>query len=207
MGANFAVMTTIASINRNFFISVRMINIETGQTQSQRHGETQDGTSDLVSVVQALVREMVGAAPEVVEPALLHLYSVRRPSTIFDIYVDNMVVGRSSRSVVEINTFGRQRVSANIGGRRAEVFINFEPGGIYYVRFGSTSQTRNTGQYNTTPARRGSDGRVTPGTRTPITETLHTPILQLVDRATGEREFNSGATDTDNNVRRGFFSR
>jgi len=32
-----------------------------------------------------------------------------------------------------VNTFGRQTVSATIYGGKAEVHVNIEPGGIYYI--------------------------------------------------------------------------
>ena len=108
----------------------------------------------------------------------------------FDILLDNTVVGQRTtnnwRTTVPITTFGVKTLSAAIDGRRAELQINFQPGGIYYVRVGYSSQsvagTRNVRQ---------PDG----STRTePTTTTQHTPTLQLIDRSIGSAEFNAVGT-------------
>ena len=73
-----------------------------------------------------------------------------------------------------MNTFGTKTVSANIERRRAEVRINFEPGGVYYIR----SDVKTTETY-----RSGN-------TRT--TRTIPTlPTLQLMDSGVGASEFNA----------------
>ena len=134
------------------------------------------------------------------EPALLRIYRPRPQilsgATVsllpvrYNILLDNVVVGERTTSnwatTVTVTTFGTQTLSAEIDGRRVELHINFEPGGVYYVRAGTTSQTRNTGRTTTTTNPR--TGRTT---TSPVTETLFTPSLQLVDRSIGSYEFNA----------------
>ena len=140
------------------------------------------------------------------EPALLRIYRPRggglggvlgrvgdAVSVRFDILFENTVVGRGTttdwNTTVPITTFGTQTLSATIDGRRAELQINIQPGGVYYVRAGHTSQTRNTGETRTHTNRRTGATETTQ-----VTETLHTPTLQLVDSSIGSAEFNAVGT-------------
>ena len=127
------------------------------------------------------------------EPALLHIYRKRfsdglMTSEKYDVLLNNMVVGKVAgnwKTTVSVTTFGSQKVSASIGGRKAEVSIYFESGGVYYIRAGITSRTINTGKYRTSTDKNGRT------TRTEITESEYTPTLQLVDKSVGESEFKS----------------
>jgi tetratricopeptide (TPR) repeat protein len=106
-------------------------------------------------------------------------------SVRYDILFGNTVVGGNTtenwNTTVTVTSFGVQTLSATIGGRREELQIDIQPGGIYYVRAGHSSQTRETGR--TTTNRRGET--------TQVTETLHTPTLQLEDSSAGAAEFNA----------------
>ena len=126
------------------------------------------------------------------EPALLHLYRKRRALDLlpkrYDILLDNMVVGVSTnnwKTTVTVNTFGTKAVSATIEGRKAEVRINFQPGGEYYVRSEVSSRTVDTGKTQTIRNRNGTT------TTSKVTEIEYTPILQLVDKSIGQSELNA----------------
>ena len=127
------------------------------------------------------------------EPATLNIYRKRKPLDIFpkryDILLDNAIVGNSTnnwKTTTTVTTFGTKTISATIDGKNAQVQMNFEPGGVYYIRSDVDSQTRNTGRTRTTT----SIFTGKPVT-TQETETLYTPILQLVDISLGASEFNS----------------
>ena len=126
------------------------------------------------------------------EPALLLIYRLRKFGTIipvrYDILLDNTVVATSTtnwKTTVTVNSLGRKTISATIDGRKAEASLNFEPGGVYYLRSDVSSTTRNTGRTRTTTDRNGKT------TTTDIKETLYTPVLQLIENSLGERESNS----------------
>jgi len=196
MGATFAYVSSVTMLGNNHFISVKMIDVQTARIEKQNTGQTQRGTDDLVNVVQTLVGGMVGQMvileTPVIETATIHIYRARNSINLvqvrYDILLDNAVVGRTTnnwKTTLTVNTFGRKTVSATIDGRNARVDINVVSGGVYYIQCNFTSQTRNTGRTRTVTARDGTK-------RTePITETLYTPTLQLVDKSVGEREFNS----------------
>ena len=144
------------------------------------------------------------------EPAMLYIYrkgGFLATSHKYNIFLDNTMVCESKnnlKEIVTVTTFGTQTISATIEGRRAQVQINFEPGGIYYVESSVKSDTRNTGNYKTqtTPVynmtlaesiKKGTK-RTQVGTKTeqvPITETYYTPILLLKSQSIGEREYDS----------------
>ena len=126
------------------------------------------------------------------EPALLYIYRKRKPLDItpkrYDIFLDNTVVANSTgnwRTTVTVNASGTQTVSATIGGREAEVLINFEPGGVYYVRSDVDSKKVDTGRTKTTTDKNGKT------TTSAVTETQYTPTLQLVSLSVGESEYNA----------------
>ena len=126
------------------------------------------------------------------EPALMHIYRLRRLGSIipkrYDILMDNTVVANSTnnwKTTVTVNTFGRKIISATIDGRKAEVSVNFEPGGIYYIRSDVSSKSVDTGRTRTITDRNGKTSTIKE------TEIQFTPILQLVDKSLGESEYNS----------------
>ena len=131
------------------------------------------------------------------EPAQLRIYRPRPPlpqrpiSTLvrFDILLGNTIVAQRIShnwgTTVPVTTFGTQTLSATIDGRRAELQINIQPGGVYYVRAGFSSQQRDTGNTREVRQRDGSTRREA------VTETIHTPTLQLVDSSIGSAEFNA----------------
>ena len=146
------------------------------------------------------------------EPAILYIYRKSfwkedgQSSTYkYNIFLDNNVICESKNSLkkpVTVTTFGTKTISAIIENRKAEVKINFEPGGVYYVRSSVKSDTRNTGKYKTVTSTvyksegsifKGTYKSVPAGTKTetvPVTETYYTPILQLVDKNVGAFEYN-----------------
>jgi hypothetical protein len=196
MGANYAFVTSITMLDRNHFISVKMIDVQTARIEKQSTGQTQNGTNDLVEVVQTLASGMVGQMVmrevAVTEPALIHIYRTREgllgTSGRYDVLLDNVVVGRTAsnwKTALTVNSFGKKTLSATIDGRSAKVDFDVVPGGVYYIRCGTTSQTRNTGRTTTTTDRNGRR------TVNQVTETLYTPTLQFVDKSIGENEFNA----------------
>jgi len=123
---------------------------------------------------------------------LLHLYRKRNVLDLFpkrcDIILDNMVVGSSTnnwKTTVTVETFGTKMLTTEIDGKKAEVRINFRPGGEYYVRSEVDAKSVDTGRTRTITDRSGRT------TTTKVTETHYTPILQLVEKSLGEREFNA----------------
>jgi len=127
------------------------------------------------------------------QPAVLHIYRKRKPLDLlpkrYDIHLDNVVVGNSTNNwkttVTVPPPLGTKTVSSTIDGRNAEVQINFEPGGVYYVRSNVDSKQVETGETKTVT---GKDGKLT---TTKVTVVQHTPVLQLVDKNVGESEFNA----------------
>ena len=125
-------------------------------------------------------------------PAVLHIYRKRKPLDIlpkrYDILLDNVVAGNSTgnwKTTVTVNTSGTKTVSATIDGRKAEIRINFQPGGVYYLRSDVDSKTVDTGKTRTNTDKSGKT------TTSKVTEVQYTPILQLVDISIGATEFNN----------------
>ena len=126
------------------------------------------------------------------QPALLHIYRKRKVLDIlpkrYDILLDNVVVGNSTnnwKKTVTVTVLGTKTLTATIDGRNAEIQINFEPGGAYYVRSEVDSKSVETGETKTTTDKNGKT------TTTKVTVMQYTPILQLVDKSVGESEFNA----------------
>ena len=63
MGANLAFVTTLATLGNNYFVSVKMIDVQTAQIERQSTAQTQQGTNDLLHVVRNAVRENFGLSP------------------------------------------------------------------------------------------------------------------------------------------------
>ena len=59
LGANLAFVSSVNALGGNFFISGKIIDIQTARIEKQRTIETQNGTRDLVLIVQRLVEEML----------------------------------------------------------------------------------------------------------------------------------------------------
>jgi len=85
---------------------------------------------------------------------------------------------------VTVTSLGTKTAFANIEGRTADLKINFEPGGVYYLRSDISSRTVDTGKTRSVTW----NGKTT---QEPVTEIQYTPTLQLVDKCIGEREFES----------------
>ena len=126
------------------------------------------------------------------EPAFLYIYRKRTLGGFlvnYDVLLDNAVVGNRTsnnwKTTVTVSTFGTKTVSATIEGRKAEVQINFEPGGIYYIRGDASPKTVKTGEWDTRKKRDGTTERYEK------TKIEYTPTLQLVGENVGLSEFNS----------------
>ena len=127
---------------------------------------------------------------EIDKPAQLYIYRKRKQLDIlpkrYEIFLDNAVVGNSTNSwktTTTVSTFGTKTLSATIEGKKAEVSINFEPGGVYYVRSDVSSKSVKTGKINSYKAKDGT-------TKTyEETKLEYTPILQSVDRSVGASEY------------------
>ena len=134
---------------------------------------------------------------EIDKPATLYIYRGvnRNVWTIipkeYTIYLDNVVVGNSTKNwktSVKVTTFGTKKISATITNtnkvsKKAEVQVDFEPGGVYYVRSGIESKSVGTGKYETVTDRNGKI------TYTEKTVLEYTPILELVHKSIGEGEY------------------
>jgi len=127
------------------------------------------------------------------EPATLYIYRKLFSGTVnllpknYDVLLDNSVVGKSKskwKTTVAVKTFGKKTLSAKLD-KKTEIQINFEPGGVYYVRCGIDSKTIKLGTYTT---KTDSNGKTT---RVENTKTEYTPTLQLVDKSVGKSEFDS----------------
>ena len=63
MGANLAFVSTVSPLGDNFFVSGKLIDVQTARIEKQRTAQTLRGSSDLLSVVQTMGREMFGGEP------------------------------------------------------------------------------------------------------------------------------------------------
>jgi hypothetical protein len=202
MGAEIAIVPSVTTMGSNFFLSIKKINIQTARIESQRTGQSQRGFDDLIAVVERVLEGVIGVSltnsPAMVSarPAVIHFYRPYATSRWaanregYDVVFDGEVVGQAAsgwRRSVTTNSFGRKTISAQIEGRRAEVRIYVEPGGVYYVRCDVSSRTVETGRMNTTRTTTRT-GYVRTNS-TPETRTERTPVLRVVDRNVGEVEF------------------
>lgn len=63
MGANIALVSSVTGISSNYFISAKVIDVQTGRVEMQRSAQTKSGIDDLVDIVQKMVQEMlIGAS-------------------------------------------------------------------------------------------------------------------------------------------------
>ena len=59
IGANLVFVTSVITMDNNFFISGKIVDVQTARIEMQRTSETQNGTRDLVAVVQRLVGDIL----------------------------------------------------------------------------------------------------------------------------------------------------
>ena len=64
MGANFVFVTNITPMGNNLYISCKMVDVLTARIEKQKTAQTQRGTTDLLSVVQSMAKEMFSDAPQ-----------------------------------------------------------------------------------------------------------------------------------------------
>ena len=64
LGANLALVTSITLLGANYHISCKLIDVQTARIERQRTSQTQRGTSDMIEVVQRILREMFPNAPQ-----------------------------------------------------------------------------------------------------------------------------------------------
>ena len=63
MGANLVFVSSVIALgSNNYYVSCKMIDVETARIEKQRTGQTQKGLNELISVVQKMVREMFNDA-------------------------------------------------------------------------------------------------------------------------------------------------
>jgi len=67
MGANTVFVSSITAMNNNFFISSKMIDVQTAHIIMQRTAQTQQGTNDLIEVVKKMMGEMLGNVKSIPE--------------------------------------------------------------------------------------------------------------------------------------------
>lgn len=66
MGANFVLVTSLSIMeNGNYYISCKMTDVLTSRIDKQKTAQTQRGTSDLINVIQIMVKEMFGSAQNI----------------------------------------------------------------------------------------------------------------------------------------------
>ena len=71
MGANLVFVSNVTALGNNYFISGKLIDVQTARIDKQKTTETQRGTNDLIDVVQKMVGEMFGSgATTVVMPTV-----------------------------------------------------------------------------------------------------------------------------------------
>jgi len=191
MGANVAIVTSVTEMGSNYFISIKMIDVQTAQIEKQNTGQSQRGLDDLISVVETVLGGVIGA-PQSNEPATIYFYRPRKLLGLgsYDVFFDGEVIGQSKnnwRTSKTIRSFGTKRVSATIEGRSSDVEIRIVPGGVYYVRCSIDSRTVETGKMITTQTKTKT-GYIKTDSR-PETRTEYTPILQVVDRSVGASEY------------------
>ena len=130
---------------------------------------------------------------ELETPASLNIYRKRSLVSFlvprYDILLDNAVVANRTvnnwKTTITVDTFGAKKLSATIDGRKVEIKIDFEPGGVYYVRGDVDSKTVKTGKTKTVTARDGTKKTE------PETKIEYTPTLQLMEKSVGESDYNS----------------
>ena len=82
LGANLAFVSSITALDGNYFISGKIIDIQTARIEKQQTTETQRGARDLVIVVQNMVGEMIRQQPATIAvPATPPVTPVAPPVT------------------------------------------------------------------------------------------------------------------------------
>jgi len=69
MGANLVFVSSVTKLSSNYYVSCKMIDVQTAGVTMQRTAQTQRGMDDLIAVVQKLVGEILFGAPELVATA------------------------------------------------------------------------------------------------------------------------------------------
>jgi len=63
MGANLVFVTNLTSMsNGNYYVSCKLIDVQTARIEKQKTGQTQKKSDDLISVVQKMVKEMFSSS-------------------------------------------------------------------------------------------------------------------------------------------------
>jgi len=175
---------TIASAQRNF--NQRKF-VEAKQDYRAALELKPENTSYIYAKIDEIEREMN-------KPATLYIYRKvshegKSSNQKYNISLGNTIICQSEnrlKKIVPVATFGKKTISATINGRKAQVQIDFEPGGEYYVRSAITWYERNTGQTRTSTNLINGQ----PVTKQ-VTENIYTPILELVSNSIGKSEWNS----------------
>jgi hypothetical protein len=67
MGANMVLVSTVTPMGGNYYISCKLIAVETARIEKQRTAQTQRGTGDLIAVIQKITGDMFSATATVAE--------------------------------------------------------------------------------------------------------------------------------------------
>ena len=84
MGANLAFVSSVTALGGNFFISGKIIDVQTARILMQETAETQQGTNDLTSVVRRMVDDMLRQpeTPQTVAPQQTIALQPETPQTV-----------------------------------------------------------------------------------------------------------------------------
>jgi hypothetical protein len=67
MGANLVFVTSVTRIGDNYYLSCKLIDVETARIEKQRTAQTQRGTNDILDVTKKVVEEMFGRTLKLVD--------------------------------------------------------------------------------------------------------------------------------------------
>ena len=98
-------------------------------------------TSTIVETAPNTTRSLASTAVDN-KPATLYIYRKRwyegySTNTRLEILLDNVLIGVASgnwKTTIPVNTFGKKTISTTVYGRKVEVQVNFEQGGVYYIQ-------------------------------------------------------------------------
>jgi hypothetical protein len=102
MGANYVCYATISPIGDNFYISCKMVDVKTAKIERQNTGITQNGLTDLFSVVSTVSRLMLQQQGTSVKPTATTTSKtpVKKPTTT------TKVNQSTSGELIELNVMG-----------------------------------------------------------------------------------------------------
>jgi hypothetical protein len=103
MGATLVLVSSVAQIGNNYYISCKLIDVETARIEKQRTAQTQRGTSELMEVIQKITGDMFAVTAKQPEKPVQEPIKQSRP-TVENITTVIPEPINSSRPVVEEKT-------------------------------------------------------------------------------------------------------